>query len=69
MILSGVSAEIGAFRWFLNWISSLGEVQLQLFDLAASVLSWTSDSLPILLLLLRISATPNSSSALVQLAL
>lgn len=42
MILSGVSAKIRAFRWFLNWISSLGEVQLQLFDLAASVLSWTS---------------------------
>ena len=35
----------------------------------AEVLSWTSDSLPMLLLLLRISATPNSSLVLVQLAL
>ena len=33
------------------------------------VLSWTSDSLPMLLLLLRISATCNSSLVLVQLAL
>ncbi len=35
----------------------------------AEVLSLTSDSLPMLLLLLRISATPNSSLVLVQLAL